>query len=54
MKRAHFTTKPRLTLGDLILAVSSPSGHRREAVAAVADLLERGALRVPANRKHTP
>lgn len=35
-------SRPTPSLGDLILAVSSVSRNNREAVAAVADLLESG------------
>lgn len=37
-----------MSLGDLILAVSSCSKNNREAVAAVADLLETGTVRLNA------
>jgi hypothetical protein len=37
-----------MSLGDLILAVSSCSKNNREAVAAVADLLETGKVRLNA------
>jgi hypothetical protein len=37
------------SLGDLILAVSSYSKNSRETVAAVADLLETGRVRLNAN-----
>ena len=41
-----------LSLGDLILAVSSCSKNSRETVAAVADLLESGQVRLQSgNRK---
>jgi hypothetical protein len=40
---------PQFSLGDLILAVSSCSRNNREAVAAVADLLETGKVRLNAN-----
>ena len=36
-------------LGDLILAVSSYSNNNRETVAAVADLLESGKVRLTSN-----
>ncbi len=38
-----------MSLGDLILAVSSYSNNSRETVAAVADLLETGRVRLDAN-----
>jgi hypothetical protein len=38
-----------ISLGDLILAVSSYSKNSRETVAAVADLLESGRVRLNAN-----
>jgi hypothetical protein len=41
--RAHYN------LGDLILAVSSYSKNNRETVAAVADLLESGKVRLTSN-----
>ena len=40
---------PQFSLGDLIMAVSSCSNNSREAVAAVADLLETGKVRLNAN-----
>jgi hypothetical protein len=45
------TLKPssRLTLGDLVLAVSSVSRNSNEAAAAVTDLLESGRVRLTAN-----
>jgi hypothetical protein len=39
----------RLTLGDLVLAVSSVSRNPREAAAAVTDLLESGKVRLTSN-----
>lgn len=41
--------KSQFSLGDLIMAVSSCSKNNREAVAAVADLLETGTVRLTAN-----
>ena len=41
--------KSQFSLGDLIMAVSSCSKNNREAVAAVADLLETGKVRLNAN-----
>jgi hypothetical protein len=38
-----------ISLGDLILAVSSYSKNNRETIAAVADLLESGRVRLDAN-----
>lgn len=38
-----------LSLGDLILAVSSSSRNNRETIAAVADLLESGRVRLDSN-----
>lgn len=39
-------TRSSYSLGDLILAVSSVSRNNRETVAAVADLLESGRVRL--------
>ena len=39
LKSSH---RPNLTLGDLILAVSSSSHNRHETAAAVTDLLRKG------------
>lgn len=39
-------TRVNYSLGDLILAVSSVSRNNRETVAAVADLLESGRVRL--------
>jgi aconitase A len=41
--------RTRLSLGDLILAVSSCTGSSKEMVAAVADLLASGQVRVQDN-----
>ena len=41
-KNNRKTERANLSLGDLILAVSSSSRNKREAAAAVADLLESG------------
>ena len=48
MKRNTLILKPRpkLSLGDLILAVSSCTKNTKETVAAVADLLGSGKVRV--------
>lgn len=42
-------TRPKLSLGDLILAVSSCTRNTKETVAAVADLLGSGQVRVENN-----
>ena len=42
-------TRPKLSLGDLILAVSSCTKNTKETVAAVADLLGSGQVRVQSN-----
>ena len=51
MKRNRQILKPRsrLSLGDLILAVSSCTNSSRETVATVADLLASGKVRVHDN-----
>jgi hypothetical protein len=51
MKRNHQILKRRtkLSLGDLILAVSSCTNSNRETVAAVADLLASGQVRLHDN-----
>jgi broad specificity phosphatase PhoE len=51
MKKTNVLLKPRttLSLGDLILAVSSCSKSTKETVAAVADLLGSGQVRVENN-----
>ena len=51
MKRNRQILKPRsrLSLGDLILAVSSCTNSSRETVATVADLLASGRVRVHEN-----
>jgi hypothetical protein len=41
--------RPKLSLGDLILAVSSCTENTKETVAAVADLLGSGQVRVQSN-----
>jgi broad specificity phosphatase PhoE len=46
-------TRPKLSLGDLILAVSSCTKSTRETVAAVADLLGSGQVRVESNGRFT-
>lgn len=40
---------PNLSLGDLIMAVSSYSKNNKETVAAVADLLDSGRVRLQTN-----
>jgi hypothetical protein len=51
MKKHTLILKPRakLSLGDLILAVSSCTKDTRETVATVADLLASGKVRVQSN-----
>jgi S-adenosylmethionine:tRNA-ribosyltransferase-isomerase (queuine synthetase) len=48
MKRRKVTSRP-LSLGDLILAVSSYSDTQEETVATVADLLASGRVRIMNN-----
>ena len=43
--------RPKLSLGDLILAVSSCTKNTKETVATVADLLGSGRVRVQDNGK---
>jgi hypothetical protein len=45
-KNLKKVTRANYSLGDLILAVSSFSRNNRETVAAVADLLESGRVRL--------
>jgi len=45
-KHNRKTSRSSLNLGDLILAVSSCSRNSRETVAAVADLLDSGRVRM--------
>jgi hypothetical protein len=45
-KTTHKKATRHYSLGDLILAVSSYSRNNRETVAAVADLLESGQVRL--------
>jgi hypothetical protein len=47
-KREIPLKKAKLSLGDLVLAVASCSRNSRETVAAVADLLESGRVRLQA------
>jgi len=50
MKKTNQINKPRnLSLGDLILAVSSCTKNTQETIAAVADLLSSGQVRVESN-----
>jgi hypothetical protein len=50
MKKTNQINKQRnLSLGDLILAVSSCTRNTQETVAAVADLLSSGQVRVESN-----
>ena len=51
MKKNRLILKPRtkLSLGDMILAVSSCTKNTKETVAAVADLLGSGKVRVQSN-----
>ena len=53
MKKNKLILKPRpkLSLGDLILAVSSCTKNTKETVATVADLLASGRVRVENNGK---
>ena len=46
-------TRPKLSLGDLIVAVSSCTRSTRETVAAVADLLGSGRVRVQSDGRFT-
>ena len=50
MKKSLKTTHHNLTLGDLIVAVSSHSRNNRETLAAVADLLDSGRVRLQSGR----
>jgi hypothetical protein len=49
MKKHNKASRANFSLGDLILAVSSVSKNSRETVAAVADLLESGQVRLQSN-----
>ena len=55
MKSTKQVLKPRqkLSLGDLILAVSSCTKNTTETVAAVADLLGSGQVRIQSNGRFT-
>ncbi len=50
MKKSLKTTHRNLTLGDLIVAVSSNSRNNRETLAAVSDLLDSGRVRLQSGR----
>ena len=49
MRKTTSHLNSKLTLGDLVLAVSSVSRNSNEAAAAVSDLLESGRVRLTAN-----
>jgi hypothetical protein len=55
MKKTNqiLTPRQKLSLGDLILAVSSCTRSTKETVAAVADLLGSGQVRVENNGRFT-
>jgi hypothetical protein len=55
MEKNNQIIKPRsgLSLGDLILAVSSCTKSTKETVAAVADLLGSGQVRIESNGRFT-
>lgn len=55
MKKTNQILTPRqgLSLGDLILAVSSCTKNTKETVAAVADLLGSGQVRIESNGRFT-
>ncbi len=55
MKKTNQFLKSRskLSLGDLIMAVSSCTKNTKETVAAVADLLASGQVRVQSNGRFT-
>ena len=50
MKKSLKTAHRNLTLGDLIVAVSSNTRNNRETLAAVADLLDSGRVRLQSGR----
>jgi hypothetical protein len=52
-KNSQILTPRKLSLGDLILAVSSCTKNTKETVAAVADLLGSGQVRVESNGRFT-
>ena len=47
--KKNLSKTSRLTLGDLVLAVSSVSRSMNETAAAVSDLLESGRIRLSSN-----
>lgn len=49
MRKTSHHLASRLTLGDLVLAVSSVSRNTNETAAAVTDLLESGRVRLTSN-----
>ncbi len=51
MKKSLKTTNRSLTLGDLILAVSTNSRNNRETLAAMTDLLGSGRVRLQSGQK---
>ena len=51
MKKSLKTASRSLTLGDLIVAVSSTSRNSRETLAAMTDLLESGQVRIQSGHK---
>ena len=51
-KSLKSTHRSNLTLGDLVLAVSSFSRNKNETAAAVADLLESGRVRLTNNGRN--
>lgn len=52
-KNIQMLKPKKLSLGDLILAVSSCTENTKETVAAVADLLGSGQVRVQSNGRFT-
>jgi hypothetical protein len=50
-KNSQILKRPKLSLGDLVLAVSSCTKNTKETVAAVADLLASGKVRVQSDGK---
>ena len=51
MKKSLKTTNRSLTLGDLILAVSTNSRNNRDTLAAMTDLLGSGRVRLQSGQK---
>jgi hypothetical protein len=51
MKRNAKPTRSNYTLGDLILAVSSSTRNKREAVAALTDLINSGRVCLSSDRR---